>query len=135
MAETKSVPERSNPRANCDLDDWMELEGKNPVSILNELYPGIQYQLISTTGPSHAPLFVIRASLNEMAFEGSGKSKKDAKLNASKALLVHLHKVAFDPMTGNHHSFLIAVWNSTRVYLLASSDGSFLHCVNFLSFF
>jgi double stranded RNA-specific editase B len=36
-----------------------------------------------------------------MAFEGSGKSKKDAKLNASKALLVHLHKVGFDPMTGD----------------------------------
>jgi hypothetical protein len=36
---------------------------------------------------------VIKASLNEMSFEGSGKSKKDAKLNASKALLVHLHKV------------------------------------------
>jgi hypothetical protein len=44
MSDTKSVPEKSNPRANCDLDDWMELEGKNPVSILNELYPGIQYR-------------------------------------------------------------------------------------------
>ncbi|CAB4063790.1 ADARB [Lepeophtheirus salmonis] len=29
-SETRSVPEKSNPRANCDLDDWMELEGKNP---------------------------------------------------------------------------------------------------------
>ena len=36
-----------------------------------------------------------------MSFEGSGKSKKDAKLNASKALLVHLHQVGFDPMTGD----------------------------------
>ncbi len=35
-----------------------------------------------------------------MSFDGTGKSKKDAKLNASKALLVHLHKVGFDPMTG-----------------------------------
>ncbi|TRY70366.1 hypothetical protein TCAL_05452 [Tigriopus californicus] len=101
ICETRSLPERSNPRANCDLDDWMELEGKNPVSILNELYPGIQYQLVASTGPSHAPQFVIKASLNEMSFEGSGKSKKDAKLNASKALLVHLHKVGFDPMTGD----------------------------------
>ena len=42
---SKAIPEKSNPRANCDLDDWMELEGKNPVSILNELYPGIQYQV------------------------------------------------------------------------------------------
>ena len=33
--------------------------------------------------------------------KGHGKSKKDAKLHASKALLVHLHKVGFDPMTGN----------------------------------
>ena len=99
-AETKAVPERSNPRASCDLDDWMELEGKNPVSILNELYPGIQYQLISTSGPSHAPQFIVRASLNDMSFDGTGKSKKDAKLNASKALLVHLHRVGFDPMTG-----------------------------------
>ena len=39
---------------------------------------------MSTTGPSHAPQFVIKASLNDMSFEGSGKSKKDAKLNASK---------------------------------------------------
>ena len=51
-------------------------------------------ELISTSGPSHAPQFIIRASLNDMSFEGSGKSKKDAKLNASKALLVHLHKVS-----------------------------------------
>lgn len=101
ISETRTVAEKSNPRAHCDLDDWMELEGKNPVSILNELYPGIQYQLISTSGPSHAPQFIIRASLNDMSFEGSGKSKKDAKLNASKALLVHLHKVGFDPMTGD----------------------------------
>ena len=27
MSETKVAPERSNPRASCDLDDWMELEG------------------------------------------------------------------------------------------------------------
>jgi dsRNA-specific ribonuclease len=101
ITETKHMPEKSNPRASCDLDDWMEVEGKNPVSILNELYPGIQYQLCSTSGPSHAPQFVIKASLNDMSFEGSGKSKKDAKLNASKALLVHLHKVGFDPMTGD----------------------------------
>ena len=44
------VPEKSNPRANCDLDDWVELEGKNPVSILNELYPGICVTMESFNG-------------------------------------------------------------------------------------
>ena len=61
---------------------------------------------MSTSGPSHAPLFVIKASLNEMSFEGSGKSKKDAKLNASKALLVHLHKVLIDCATPAVMGFL-----------------------------
>ena len=27
MSETKYIAEQSNPRASCDLDDWMELEG------------------------------------------------------------------------------------------------------------
>ena len=84
-----------------EIDDWLELEGKNPISILNELYPGITFQLTSAQGPSHAPQFCVRATLGEASFEGYGKSKKDAKLHASKALLVHLHKVGFDPMTGD----------------------------------
>ena len=67
----------------------------------NSCYFYFILELVSTSGPSHAPQFVIRASLNDMSFEGSGKSKKDAKLNASKALLVHLHQVGFDPMTGD----------------------------------
>lgn len=123
ICETRSVPERSNPRANCDLDDWMELEGKNPVSILNELYPGIQYQLVASTGPSHAPQFVIKASLNDMSFEGSGKSKKDAKLNASKALLVHLHKVGFDPMTGDMMSTQLDNNNAAQGHSFADQIG------------
>jgi len=56
------MPERSNPRASCDLDDWMELEGKNPVSILNELYPGIQYQV----GNLSEALLSLFQELNEL---------------------------------------------------------------------
>lgn len=88
------------PRPVSNIDDWMELEGKNPVSILNELYPGTQFTLISSSGPSHSPEFVVRATLANVSRDGMGKSKKDAKLHASKALLVHLHKVAFNPATG-----------------------------------
>ena len=47
IGESNTMPERSNPRASSELDDWMELEGKNPVSILNELYPGIQYRKLN----------------------------------------------------------------------------------------
>jgi len=81
-----------------DLDNWLEMEGKNPVSILNEMYPEVQYDLMSSNGPSHSPDFVMRATLNSHVVTGMGKSKKDAKLNASKALLVKLHQVMFSPM-------------------------------------
>lgn len=90
---------------NCqEIDSWMELEGKNPVSILNELYPGVIFSLVSSQGPSHAPEFCVTASLAGLTFEGRGNSKKEAKLHASKALLVHIHQVGFDPMTGGLRS-------------------------------
>ena len=37
------------PREINDIDEWMELEGKNPVSILNELYPATQYISVAST--------------------------------------------------------------------------------------
>jgi len=94
----------SNPRNLSEIDSWLELEGKNPVSILNELYPGTIFQLVSAEGPSHAPQFCVRATLAAVSYEGRGVSKKEAKLHASKALLVHIHRVGFDPMTGNMRS-------------------------------
>ena len=88
---TKSPPE---------IDAWMALEGKNPVSILNELYPGVIFSLVSAEGPSHTPEFCVTASLASLTVEGRGNSKREAKLHASKALLTHIHQVGFDPMTG-----------------------------------
>ena len=88
---TKSPPE---------IEAWMALEGKNPVSILNELYPGAIFSLVSAEGPSHAPEFCVTASLASLTVEGRGNSKREAKLHASKALLAHIHQVGFDPMTG-----------------------------------
>ena len=86
-----------------EVEAWMELEGKNPVSILNELHPGVMFSLVSAEGPSHAPEFCVTASLAGagLVVEGRGGSKKEAKLHASKALLVHIHQVGFDPMTGS----------------------------------
>ena len=44
-------------------------------------------------GPSHLPDYVVKATIGSLSVEGRGKSKKEAKLHASKALLVHLHQV------------------------------------------
>ena len=95
------VSNTSSPRSLTDTDTWLELEGKNPISILNELHPGATFSLVTASGPSHSPQFCVRATLGVLSFEGQAASKREAKLAACKALLVHLHSVGFDPLTGS----------------------------------
>lgn len=54
---------------------------------LNEIKPGLQYKLLSQTGPVHAPVFVMTVEVNGQIFEGSGPTKKKAKLNAAEKAL------------------------------------------------
>uniref|UniRef100_A0A8D3AB21 Adenosine deaminase RNA specific B1a n=1 Tax=Scophthalmus maximus TaxID=52904 RepID=A0A8D3AB21_SCOMX len=60
---------------------------KNALMQLNEVKPGLQYKLLSQTGPVHAPVFVMTVVVNGQLFEGSGPTKKKAKLNAAEKAL------------------------------------------------
>ncbi|XP_046886670.1 double-stranded RNA-specific editase 1a isoform X2 [Hypomesus transpacificus] len=60
---------------------------KNALMQLNEIKPGLQYKLLSQTGPVHAPVFVMNVEVNGQQFEGSGPTKKKAKLNAAEKAL------------------------------------------------
>ncbi|XP_044532527.1 double-stranded RNA-specific editase 1 [Gracilinanus agilis] len=60
---------------------------KNALMQLNEIKPGLQYKLLSQTGPVHAPVFVMAVEVNGQAFEGSGPTKKKAKLHAAEKAL------------------------------------------------
>ncbi|NP_001027924.1 double-stranded RNA-specific editase 1a [Takifugu rubripes] len=60
---------------------------KNALMQLNEIKPGLQYKLLSQTGPVHAPVFVMSVEVNGQLFEGSGPTKKKAKLNAAEKAL------------------------------------------------
>ncbi|XP_047574206.1 double-stranded RNA-specific editase 1 isoform X4 [Lutra lutra] len=60
---------------------------KNALMQLNEIKPGLQYALLSQTGPVHAPLFVMSVEVNGQVFEGSGPTKKKAKLHAAEKAL------------------------------------------------
>ncbi|XP_049425885.1 double-stranded RNA-specific editase 1-like isoform X1 [Epinephelus fuscoguttatus] len=60
---------------------------KNALMQLNEIKPGLQYRLLSQTGPVHAPVFVMTVEVNGQLFEGSGPTKKKAKLNAAEKAL------------------------------------------------
>ncbi|KAK2858648.1 hypothetical protein Q5P01_003268 [Channa striata] len=65
---------------------WSEAP-KNALVQLNELRPGLQYRMVSQTGPVHAPIFSIAVEVNGLTFEGTGPTKKKAKMRAAELAL------------------------------------------------
>lgn len=50
---------------------------------LNQYKPGLDYKLISQTGPVHEPVFTMTVELNKKTYEATGPSKKAAKVNVA----------------------------------------------------
>ncbi|KAB1283680.1 Double-stranded RNA-specific editase 1 [Camelus dromedarius] len=87
----RPLEEGSNGHAKFRLKKRRRAPGpalpKNALMQLNEIKPGLQYTLLSQTGPVHAPLFVMSVEVNGQVFEGSGPTKKKAKLHAAEKAL------------------------------------------------
>ncbi|XP_073533748.1 double-stranded RNA-specific editase B2 isoform X1 [Phyllobates terribilis] len=60
---------------------------KNALVQLHELKPDLQYEIVSQTGPVHAPVFSVAVEVNGLTFEGSGPTKKKAKMRAAELAL------------------------------------------------
>ena len=73
---------------------------KNAVMMLNEMFPppgAAQYKVLSMTGAPNNPTFLMVCCIEGQEFEGSGRSKKEAKLAASQLALSTLFgKVTLD---------------------------------------
>ncbi|KAG7255650.1 hypothetical protein CRUP_030015 [Coryphaenoides rupestris] len=91
-AKRKRPLEEENHGQLCQLRlvykklSWSD-SPKNALVQLNELRPGLQYRLVSQTGPVHAPVFCIAVDVNGLAFEGTGPTKKKAKMRAAELAL------------------------------------------------
>ncbi|XP_035984303.1 double-stranded RNA-specific editase 1 [Fundulus heteroclitus] len=89
----RPLAEGNNGRTNCKY--WPKKRKKasgpvlpkNALMQLNEIKPGLQYKLLSQSGPVHAPVFVMAVEVNGQTFDGSGSTKKKAKLNAAEKAL------------------------------------------------
>ncbi|XP_069460390.1 interleukin enhancer-binding factor 3 isoform X6 [Ambystoma mexicanum] len=57
--------------------------GMNALMRLNQLRPGLQYKLVSQTGPVHAPIFTMAVEVDDSTFEAFGPSKKIARLHVA----------------------------------------------------
>ncbi|XP_069465737.1 spermatid perinuclear RNA-binding protein isoform X2 [Ambystoma mexicanum] len=72
---------------------------KNALMRLNQIRPGLQYKLLSQSGPVHAPVFTMSVDVDCTIYEASGPSKKTAKLYvAVKVLQAMGYHTGFDDL-------------------------------------
>ncbi|XP_030591364.1 interleukin enhancer-binding factor 3 homolog isoform X1 [Archocentrus centrarchus] len=62
-------------------------QAMNALMRLNQLKPGLQYKLVSQTGPVHVPVFTMAVEVDGKTFEASGPSKRTAKLHVAVKVL------------------------------------------------
>uniref|UniRef100_A0A3Q3WNR8 Uncharacterized protein n=1 Tax=Mola mola TaxID=94237 RepID=A0A3Q3WNR8_MOLML len=70
--------------------DWRMMDPNHPMNALmrlNQIHPGLQYRLLSQSGPVHAPIFTMSVDIQGTTYQATGNSKRTAKLQvALKAL-------------------------------------------------
>ncbi|XP_015765837.1 PREDICTED: double-stranded RNA-specific editase B2-like [Acropora digitifera] len=77
---------------------------KSPLMQLNEMGKEVKYNVVSRTGPSHCPTFVVEVIVDGRAYRGKGKSKKHARQNAAERALRHLRRYLPRPSERNQIS-------------------------------
>jgi len=60
---------------------------RNAAAVINEMRPGLEYKLVSQTGPVHCPIFTMSVEMDGQEVFGQGRSKKLAKQAAAEAAL------------------------------------------------
>ncbi|XP_063787474.1 interleukin enhancer-binding factor 3 isoform X2 [Pseudophryne corroboree] len=86
-SEDKSPSKKKKKIQKKDTDKSEPPQAMNALMRLNQLKPGLQYKLVSQTGPVHAPIFTMSVEVDEKTFEAFGPSKKTAKLHVAVKVL------------------------------------------------
>ncbi|XP_056136958.1 LOW QUALITY PROTEIN: spermatid perinuclear RNA-binding protein-like [Lampris incognitus] len=77
--------------------DWRMTDPNHPMNALmrlNQIHPGLQYRLLSQSGPVHAPVFTMSVEVNGTIYQANGNSKRTAKLQVALKALQALGLVA-----------------------------------------
>ncbi|XP_023191014.1 double-stranded RNA-specific editase B2-like [Xiphophorus maculatus] len=111
----------------CKTSAWTESQ-RNAVVQLNQLRPGLQYQVESKSGPLHAPVFSVGVEVDGFHFEGQGASKKQAKMRAAELALQSF--IQFPNFSQTHT--VMENFDFTADSFLAEFEPSLLENCNFL---
>ncbi|XP_078459338.1 interleukin enhancer-binding factor 3-B-like isoform X5 [Lampetra planeri] len=72
-------------------DDTLDsMLNSNALMRLNKYYPGLQYKLVTQSGPVHAPTFTMSTTVEGKEYTADGPSKKHARLNVAEQVLKDL---------------------------------------------
>lgn len=66
--------------------DWRMMDPNHPMNALmrlNQIHPGLQYRLLSQSGPVHAPVFTMSVDIQGTTYQATGNSKRTAKLQVA----------------------------------------------------
>ncbi|XP_078459331.1 spermatid perinuclear RNA-binding protein-like isoform X1 [Lampetra planeri] len=72
------------------LPDNDSMLNSNALMRLNKYYPGLQYKLVTQSGPVHAPTFTMSTTVEGKEYTADGPSKKHARLNVAEQVLKDL---------------------------------------------
>ncbi|XP_061528467.1 LOW QUALITY PROTEIN: spermatid perinuclear RNA-binding protein-like [Phycodurus eques] len=70
--------------------DWRTMDPNHPNNALmrlNQIHPGLQYYLLSQSGPVHAPIFTMSVEVQGSSYRASGSSKRNAKMQLALKVL------------------------------------------------
>ncbi|XP_064170649.1 interleukin enhancer-binding factor 3 homolog isoform X1 [Anguilla rostrata] len=86
--EDKSPNKKKKKLQKKSPDEKAEpAQAMNALMRLNQLRPGLQYRLVSQTGPVHVPVFTMAVEVDGKSYEASGPSKRTAKLHVAVKVL------------------------------------------------
>lgn len=63
----------------------------NALMRLNQIHPGLQYRLLSQSGPVHAPVFTMSVDIQGNTYQATGNSKRTAKLQVALKVFQHYY--------------------------------------------
>ncbi|KAF8764151.1 double-stranded RNA-specific editase 1-like isoform X2 [Argiope bruennichi] len=69
---------------------------KNPVMLLNEIHPGLEYKLVDENSTIPSQRFRMKVEVDGVTFEGTGPNKKQAKASAARSVMSNLYKVSYN---------------------------------------
>ena len=75
------------------MPDTASIDGKNPVSFLNEIRGAVDYILLGTWGTGPQQVFTMGVNIDGVPYSGNGPNKKDAKKNCAKEILAKLYSI------------------------------------------